>query len=140
MEKLNSMNLKEQFLKKYVKEATQEQLQCINSLLDRGDYKQIDEIVKEYANNIINNKDLKEFGENGGSGNPVGSAPINLNNGEKSTEDMDPQSFELYCILMLIDEYEKEQNEEKKKILRNQIQMASERYRTPEELSPSKSR
>ena len=140
MEKLNSMNLKEQFLKKYVKEATQEQLQCINSLLDRGDYKQIDEIVKEYANNIINNKDLKEFGENGGSGNPVGSAPINLNNEEKSTEDMDPQSFELYCILMLIDEYEKEQNEEKKKILRNQIQMASERYRTPEELSPSKSR
>ena len=140
MEKLNSMNLKEQFLEKYVKEATQEQLQCINSLLDRGDYKQIDEIVKEYANNIINNKDLKEFGENGGSGNPVGSAPINLNNEEKSTEDMDPQSFELYCILMLIDEYEKEQNEEKKKILRNQIQMASERYRTPEELSPFKSR
>ena len=26
---------------------------------------------------------------------------------EFNTEDMDPQTFELYCILMLIDEYEK---------------------------------
>lgn len=140
MEEINRINLKEQFLKMYVKEATQEQLQYINSLIDSGDYKQINEIVKEYTNNIINNKDLKEFGENGESGSPFGSAPINPNKEELSTEDMDPQSFELYCILMLISEYEKEQDEEKKKMLKSQIQMALEKYRTPEELTPTKSR
>lgn len=140
MENLNSMNLKEQFLKMYVKESSQEQLQYINSLLDKEDYKQIDEIVEEYANNIINNKDLKEFVKTGGTGTPIGSSPINPNKEEFSTEDMDPQAFELYCILMLIDEYEKEQDEEKKEMLKNQIQMAIERYRTLEELPPSKSR
>ena len=51
---------------------------------------------------------------------------------------MDPQTFELYSILMLIDEYEKEQDEEKKEVLKNQIQMALNRYRNFEELAPSK--
>ena len=49
METLNKINLKEQFLKMYVKEATTEELQYINILLEQGDYKQIDRIVEEYT-------------------------------------------------------------------------------------------
>ena len=140
METLNKINLKEQFLKMYVKEATTEQLEQINSLLEQGDYKQIDRIIEEYTQNIINNKDLKSFGENGGS--PFGGGmPVRPGNEDKTgTEDMDPQAFELYCILMLINKYEKEQNHDKKKLLETHIQAAIERYRTPEEVKTVKSR
>ena len=62
------------------------------------------------------------------------------NEDQTSTEDMDPQSFELYCILMLINEYEKEQDQSKKKLLEAQIQAAIERYRNPEEVKTGKSR
>ena len=140
METLNKINLKEEFLKMYVKEATAEQLEQINSLLEQGDYKQIDRIVEDYAQSIINNKDLKTFGEYGGS--PFGGGmPVRPENEDKtSTEDMDPQSFELYCILMLINEYEKEQDQSKKKLLEAQIQAAIERYRNTEEVKTGKSR
>ena len=140
METLNKINLKEQFLKMYVKDATIEQLEHINSLLEQKDYATIDRIVEEYTQNIINNIDLKTFGENGG--NPFGGGiPVRPENEDKtSTEDMDPQSFELYCILMLINEYEKEQDQSKKKLLEAQIQAAIERYRTPEEVKTGKSR
>ena len=140
METLNKINLKEKFLKMYVKEATAEQLEYINSLLEQKDYATIDRIVEEYTQSIINNKDLKTFGENGGS--PFGGwMPVKSGNEDKtSTEDMDPQAFELYCILMLINEYEKEQNQDKKKLLESQIQAAIERYRTPEEVKTGKSR
>ncbi len=140
METLNKINLKEQFLKMYVKEATAEQLEQINSLLEQKDYTQIDRIVEEYTQSIINNKDLKTFGKNGGS--PFcGGMPVRPGNEDKtSTEDMEPQAFELYCILMLINEYEKEQNQDKKKFLEVQIQAAIERYRTPEEVKTVKSR
>lgn len=137
MEEINKINLKEQFLKMYVKEATQEQLQYINSLLDSGDNKEIDRIIEEYTNNIVNNKDLKEFGENGGSGSPAGGNPINPASEKVSTEEMDPQSFEFYSILMLIEEYLNEKDETKKQLLKNEIQMALERYRTPKEEAPS---
>lgn len=138
MENLNKVNSKEQFLKMYIKEATPEQLQNINNLLEQGDYKQIDAIIEEYEHNIINNKDLKNFD----SGNPSsGGYPMTPKIKEKfSTEDMDPQAFELYCILMLINEYEKEQNQDKKKLLETQIQSAIEKYRNPEEVKTGKSR
>ncbi len=136
---INKINLKEQFLKMYVKEATAEQLEQINSLLEQGDYKQIDRIVEEYTQSIINNRDLKAFGENGG--NPFGGTPTIPGNEDKtSTEDMEPQAFELYCILMLINKYEKEQVQSKKKLLEAQIQAAIERYRNPEEVKTGKSR
>lgn len=137
MEEINKINLKEQFLKMYVEEATSEQLQYINSLLDSGEYEEIDKIINEYTNSIINNKDLKEFGGNGGSGNPAGGNPINHTNEKTNTEKMDPQSFELYSILMLIDEYLNEKDEVKKQLLQNEIQMALERYRTPKVELPS---
>ena len=111
MEEINKIDLKEQFLKMYVKEASQEQLQYINSLLDSGG--------------------------NGGSGNPTGGNPINPASEKASTEEMDPQSFEFYSILMLIEEYLNEEDETKKQLLQNEIQMALERYRTPKEESPS---
>lgn len=137
MEEINKINLKEQFLKMYVEEATSEQLQYINSLLDSGEYEEIDRIIKEYINSIVNNKDLKKFGGNGGFGNPAGGNPINHANEKTSTEEMDPQSFELYSILMLIDEYLDEKDEVKKQLLQNEIQIALERYRTLKEESPS---
>ena len=140
METLNKINLKEQFLKMYVKEATTEQLEQINSLLEQGDYKQIDRIIEEYTQNIINNKDLKTFGENGGSPFGGGMSVRPENEDKTSTDDMDPQAFELYCILMLINEYEREQNQDKKKSLESQIQAAIEKYRNPEEVKPGKSR
>ncbi len=137
MEEINKINLKEQFLKMYVEEATSEQLQYINSLLDSGEYEEIDRIINEYTNNIVNNKDLKEFGGNGGSGNLAGGNPINHTNEKTNTEEMNPQSFELYSILMLIDEYLNEKDEVKRQLLQNEIQMALERYRTSKEESPS---
>ena len=138
MENFNKINLKEEFLKMYVKEATPEQLEQINMLLEQGNYKQIDTIIEEYTHNIINNKDLKDLG----SGNPSsGGNPTRPEYKEEfSTEDMDLRTFELYCILMLINEYEKEQNQDKKKLLEIQIQSAIEKYRNPEEVKTGKSR
>lgn len=138
MEKFNKINLKEEFLKMYVKEATPEQLEQINMLLEQGNYKQIDTIIDEYTNNIINNKDLKDLD----SGNPSGGGmPARPEYKEEfSTEDMDPQTFELYCILMLIDEYEKEQDKAKKELLHSEIQMAISRYRIPKELTPGRAK
>ena len=138
MEVLNKINLKEQFFKMYVKEATPEQLQHINMLLEQGNYKEINAIIEEYTNNIINNKDIKDLG----SGNPSGSGmPARPEVKEEfSTEDMDSETFELYCILMLINEYEKEQDEEKKRLLHNKIQMAISRYRNPEEKTPRRAK
>lgn len=142
MENLNNINLKEQFLKMYVKEATYEELQHINMLLEQENYKQVDTIIEEYTYNIINNKDLKNFD----SGNPISCGrtiepEVKDEREEKfSTEDMDPQAFELYCILMLINEYEKEQDKAKKELLHNEIQIAIKRYRNPEKEVPGRTK
>ena len=138
MDTFNKINLKEQFLKMYVKEATSEQLEQINMLLEQGNYKQIDTIIKEYTHNIINNKDLKDLGSENPSGGGMPARPEYKE--EFSTEDMDPQTFELYCILMLIDEYEKEQDKTKKELLHSEIQMAINRHRNPEELTPGRAK
>ncbi|MEE3343752.1 MAG: hypothetical protein VZS44_06660 [Bacilli bacterium] len=132
---INKINLKDQFLIMFVEKATTEQLQHINMLLKQGDYKQIDSIIEEYTYNIINNKDLKS--EKPSSG---GVSTRYEFKEEYSTEDMDPQTFELYCILKLIDEYEEEQDQEKKKMLETQIQNAIEKYRNPEKVKTGKSR
>lgn len=135
MEPFNNINLKEQFLKMYVKEAPTEELQQINLLLEQGSYKQIDKIVEEYTRNIINNKDLKSFD----SGNPSGGGmSIIAKVKEYSTEDMDSEAFKLYCILMLIDEYEKEIDQNKKELLHNEIQIAINRYRSLKEIASGK--
>ncbi len=132
---INKINSKEQFLKTYVKEASLEQLQHIDSLLCSGDYKQINEIIEEYTNRLINNEDLKEVGDSS-----FRQVSINSNKKEVSTEDMDPQSFELYCILMLIDQYVQEQDEDKKKYIDKSIQAALEKYRASEEVSTVRGR
>ena len=132
---INKINSKEQFLKTYVKEASLEQLQRIDSLLCSGDYKQINEIIEEYTNRLINNEDLKEVGDSS-----FRQVSINSNKKEVSTEDMDPQAFELYCILMLIDQYVQEQDEDKKKYIDKSIQAALEKYRASEEVSTVRGR
>lgn len=138
MENFNKINLKKEFLKMYVKEATPEQLEQINMLLEQGNYQQINAIIDEYTNNIINNKDLKNFGSGNPSGGGVPERPGYKE--EFNTEDMEPQTFELYCILMLIDEYEKEQDKTKKELLHSEIQMAISRYRNHEELTPGRAK
>ena len=51
---------------------------------------------------------------------------------EFSTENMDPQTFELYCILVLIDKYQKEKDENKKRMLQMEIDNALNKYRSYE--------
>ena len=138
MEEINKINLKKQFLKMYVNEASLEQLQQINELLDQENYKQIDAIIDEYVHNITNNKNLNDFDSGNLSG--VGRPTTSELKEEFSTENMDPRAFELYCILMLIDEYEKEQDKAKKDELHKQIQMAISKYNNPEELAPVRSK
>ena len=50
MDDFNKINLKEEFLKMYVKEATPKQLEQINMLLEQGNYQQINAIIDEYTN------------------------------------------------------------------------------------------
>ena len=148
MKPKNQINIEEQFLKMYVEKASREELEHIDQLLDQKDYEEIDRIVEEYTYRIINNRDLKDLGTDGDGG--IGEVEIELvlpnepKNEEVeekfSTEDMDPQTFELFCILKLINAYGKEENKDKKNILENQIQAAIETYRSTEKSSPKPGR
>lgn len=138
MENLNNYNLKEQALKMYVEKATPDQLQHINLLLEQGIYNQVNAIIEDYIDNIMNNKNLKDF--SGGNPSDGGRSKRPEVREEKiSTEEMNSEAFELYCILLLIDEYEREQDKEKKEALHNAIQKALNRYRNTEEFTSSRS-
>jgi len=133
MEK-NILNLKEQWLKLYVEHVTKEQLKVINDLLEQNKYEEVDKIIEEYAYNIINNKDYKSsFGGNDGTGNTKSIGSSSSIASEQDEEKMESQSFELYCILKLIDQYINELDNEKKQLIHIQIQNALEHYRKPQE-------
>ena len=136
MKTLQKINLKKEFLKMFVKEAPPEQLEYINSLFEQNDYEQINQITDEYIERIINNTDLKTFGEDEGSPFSGGMPKEFSCEDNFSTEDMDPHAFELYCILVLIDELLKEQDKWKKQLLINHIQIALNRYRNIQEYIP----
>ena len=124
----NSVSIKEQLVKLYIKEATPEQLIQLNELIEQGDFAQINLIMEEYTQSIINNLDIKSI-ENP----PKGDSKVIIKEDEHSTEDMDPETFELYTILVLIGEYEKEEDRDRKQQLYTNIQKAIEKYRTAKE-------
>lgn len=85
-----------------------------------------DDILHNHKGVVISFSEQKQI-----SGSPQASWKVDK-------EEMDQQSFELYSILMLIEEYEKERDEKKKKMLKIQIQTALNKYRSFEELTPSR--
>lgn len=132
----NNLNLKEAYFKMYVREASQEQLQIINELLDKGQYEQISRIIKNYMNNTIYIKDIKKFDGNGGNAGSTGNQSYMSDENEFDNDlrnnDMDPQSLELYWILVLIDKYLEEKDMNRKRMLEEQINNSLYYYRLHE--------
>ena len=141
MERLDEVNLKDQFLKIIGEEPTAEQLEYLKqaeyiySLLEQKDYTQIEKIIEEYTQSIVNNENLKSFVVSDLS--PFSFCGCALvkpeNKGENITEDIESQKRELFHILMLIFEYEREQNQYRKSFLEHQIKYAIESYRSHKE-------
>lgn len=128
----NNVDLHEQFLKMYLKDANPEELVEINGFLEQQQYDLIFKKVDEYTKRIFNNVDYKQVAPDDGSGNGGGNNPYESKEKEFSTEDMDPQTFELYCILVLIDKCLKEKDENKKRMLEEEINNALYYYRSHE--------
>ncbi len=141
MERLDEVNLKDQFLKIIGEEPTAEQLEYLKqaeyiySLLEQKDYTQIEKIIEENTQSIVNNENLKSFVASDLS--PFSFSGRALvkpkNKRENIAEDMKSQKRELFHILMLIFEYEREKNQYKKHFLEYQIRYTIESYRTHKE-------
>ena len=119
---VSNLNLEEQFLKLYLQNANDCELSEVNSWLEQRRFDLIFDKVEKYKQNLINIKDYKTSMPTGGG-----------NNGNYSTEKMDAQTFELYCILVLIDKYMLEKDENKKRLLKEEIDNALYYYRNFEE-------
>lgn len=119
---VNNLNLEEQFLKLYLQNANDSELSEVNSWLEQRRFDLIFDKVEKYKHNLINIKDYKTLMSTDGG-----------NNGNYSTEKMDAQTFELYCILLLIDKYTLEKDENKKRLLNEEIDNALYYYRNFEE-------
>lgn len=63
----NNVDLQEQFLKMYLKDASHEELVEINNLLEQKQFDLIFKRVDEYTKKIINNVDYKQVAPDGGS-------------------------------------------------------------------------
>lgn len=125
----NNVDLQEQFLKMYLKDASHEELVEINNLLEQNQFNLIFKRVDEYTKKIINKVDYKQVAPDGESGNSGGNKAYEATEKEFSTEDMDSQTFELYCILVLIDKYLQEKDANKKRMLEEEINNALYYYR-----------
>lgn len=128
----NNVNLQYQFLKIYLNSASNEELIEINTLLQQKKYDLIFNKIDEYRKKIIYNKSYKDVSPSGDSG--VGSNHVLTELDEKtfSTEEMDSQTFELYCILVLIDKYLHEKELNKKRLFEEEINNALYYYRLHE--------
>ena len=126
----NNINLQEQMLKLYLNDASNEELIEIGSLLEHKKYDLIFGKVDEYTKKILYKKDYKQIETNGDNGGEIKCIPVEIDEKQISTEDMDPQTFELYCILVLVDKYLKEKDENKKRILEDEINNALYYYRS----------
>lgn len=128
----NNINLQEQWLKLYLNDVSNEELIEISTLLKQKQYDSIFQKVDEYKQKILYKKDYKQIESNGDDGSQIKFIPVEIKEKEISTEDMDPQTFELYCILVLIDKYLKEKDENKKRMLEDEINNALYYYRSYE--------
>lgn len=130
--KYNEVNLKAEFLKMYIEKASYNELKEINDLLEKKDYLSINLKIEEFIKKMTKIKNIKNDDD---ESNPnIITFPVNK---KETNEEMDEQTFELYCILKLIDEYLNEKDEEKKNNLKLQIEKALEYYRNYE---PEKTR
>lgn len=115
---VNNINLQEQFLKLYLQNASNHELSEVNSYLEQRRFDLIFDKVEKYKQNLINIQDYKDSKSTSGG-----------NSGNYSTKKMDAQTFELYCILILIDKYILEKDENKKRLLKEEIENALYYYR-----------
>ena len=70
MENINKVSINQEFLKLYVSQANQEQLEELDRLFKNEEYETINAITENFKNHIINNEDFKNIqsiGFNGGS-------------------------------------------------------------------------
>ena len=135
--------LKGKILETYpVSDTTTKLEKDIYSLLDQGDYEQIHRVFEEYAQSIINMEDLKTFSINYNDSFGAGMTfwPAKENNFNR--EKVNLLKMKYYCthMLSLIYEYEREQNQYKKRLLEIEIQSTIEKNRYLEEVKTDKSR
>ena len=121
---MSRINLKEQFLKMFIEEASIDDVLYINQLLDEGNYWEINRMISIYATEVINNMALQSM-----EGNPTGSIYSSLD----EDDEIDSQKAELYPILLLVIRFRKENNSIKKEVIKRKIQSLVEKYRNNRE-------
>ena len=129
MDDYNKIDLQELYFQLYLENASDKEIIEINYLLEQNEYDLVLKRVDQCVKNILYKKDIKNT-DSGGWSDEVKIIMPELEEKEFSTENMDPQTFELYCILVLIDKYQKEKDENKKRMLQMEIDNALNKYRT----------
>lgn len=131
MDDYNKIDLQELYFQLYLENASDKEIIEINYLLEQNEYDLVLKRVDQCVKNILYKKDIKNT-DSGGWSDEVKIIMPELEEKEFSTENMDPQTFELYCILVLIDKYQKEKDENKKRMLQMEIDNALNKYRSYE--------
>ena len=131
MDDYNKIDLQELYSQLYLENASDKEIIEINYLLEQNEYDLVLKRVDQCVKNILYKKDIKNT-DSGGWSDEVKIIMPELEEKEFSTENMDPQTFELYCILVLIDKYQKEKDENKKRMLQMEIDNALNKYRSYE--------
>lgn len=131
MDDYNKIDLQELYFQLYLENASDKEIIEISYLLEQNEYDLVLKRVDQCVKNILYKKDIKNT-DSGGWSDEVKIIMPELEEKEFSTENMDPQTFELYCILVLIDKYQKEKDENKKRMLQMEIDNALNKYRSYE--------
>ena len=132
MDDYNKIDLQELYFQLYLENASDKEIIEINYLLEQNEYDLVLKRVDQCVKNILYKKDIKNTDSGGDWSDEVKIIMPELEEKEFSTENMDPQTFELYCILVLIDKYQKEKDENKKRMLQMEIDNALNKYRSYE--------
>lgn len=109
MEKLNNISINQEFLKTYVSNASQSQLEELDLLFKKEEYDLISKIVEDYKDRLINNIDYKNESDMNVSSSGMTLGIALYNEYLKSLKDKD-YKYSLPKILSLIDKYEAEKN------------------------------
>lgn len=132
MDDYNKIDLQELYFQLYLENASDKEIIEISYLLEQNEYDLVLKRVDQCVKNILYKKDIKNTDSGGDWSDEVKIIMPELEEKEFSTENMDPQTFELYCILVLIDKYQKEKDENKKRMLQMEIDNALNKYRSYE--------